>query len=48
MNPIARKQAAVAFMKRLKTRQGTIAPDLEALYKEKAEFDRKLLGPNDL
>ncbi len=35
----------VVFMRKLMRRQGTSMPDFEALYKKKAELDRKLSDP---
>ena len=44
-DPMMRARATLAFMRKLKVRQGTIPPDFEALYKKKADMDRKLLDP---
>ena len=46
MNALAvRRETPLAkFIRKLMARQGTIPPDFEALYKKKAELDRKLLG----
>jgi hypothetical protein len=44
MNPMARARATLAFMKKLKARQGTFMQDFEALYKRKAELDREMFG----
>ena len=42
---IARKRKSASFSEKLKTRQGTIMPDFEALYKKKADIDRRLSDP---
>ncbi len=47
MSPIEKRLRAIAFRKRLKARQGSISPDFEALYKKKAELDRKLLHDDE-
>jgi hypothetical protein len=47
MSPIEKRLRAIAFRKKLKARQGTIAPDFDALYKKKAQLDRKQIGHDD-
>ena len=37
---------AIAFLERLKMRQGTIMPNFDALYKRKSHIDRRLFGGN--
>lgn len=39
MHPSKEQQEANAFMRKLKNRQGTIAPDFAELYRRKAEID---------
>ena len=40
-NPMARAQVTLDFMRRLKSRQGTIMPDFEESYRRQAELDGK-------
>ena len=42
IDPMARARMTLDFMRKLRTRQGSITPDFEALYKKKAELDRKV------
>jgi hypothetical protein len=44
MSPIEKRLRAIAFRKKLKARQGTIAPDFNTLYEKKAALDRKQTG----
>ena len=37
-----RKRGLLDFAKRLKTRQGSVLPDYEALYRQKDELDRSI------
>jgi hypothetical protein len=43
-NPMARARATLNHMRKLKSRQGSIMPDFDELYRRKYEIDRKLLG----
>lgn len=43
IDPMVRARKTLAFMRKLRTRQGTIAPDFDLLYKKKADLDHKLL-----
>ncbi len=47
IHPMTRARTVLAFMRRLKTRQGTIMPDFAALYRKKAELDRKMSGHDE-
>lgn len=45
--PTPEQSEMIAFVYRMMTKQGTMMPDFAALYRKKAELDRKMFGQDD-